>query len=234
MLDGFIAPDALVALVRNTAPWLFETPEALAARDAAPGQPREFIALLHHPPVAPPRAPDPGADPAPADPALLVAYFTLCLAAHHASVASFVPTDVDSKIRGLLWRRAEDHDTLRAMFEATCRFLEWDVPFVSRRAIVVGKLGVVSGHDGERLSVLMGALGRALQLGCEDVAAAAEARVDAELEREAEAFRRLAATPASEAQRTDFAAWWLNVPRGPRNATTTRRSAARQAEMISE
>ena len=199
MLDGFIAPDALVALVRNTAPWLFETPEALvAARDAGPGQPREFIALLHHPPVAPPHAPEPGAPPAPADPAPLVAYFTLCLAAHHASVASFVPTDVDSKIRGLLWRRAEDHDTLRAMFEATCRFLEWDVPFVSRRAIVVGKLGVVSGHDGERLSVLMGALGRALQLGCEDVAAAAEARVDAELEREAEAFRRLAATPGAE------------------------------------
>jgi len=48
------------------------------------------------------------------------------------------------------------------------------------------------------LSVLMGALGRALQLGCEDVAAAAEARVDAELEREAEAFRRLAATPGAE------------------------------------
>lgn len=211
MLEGFIAADALVALVRNTAPWLFETPAALAAaHGAGPGHPREFLAVLHRSYAAPAAAVDeaPAARagsavteaprPAPVDPALLVSYFTLCLAAHHASVASFVPTDVDSKIRGLLWRRAEDADTVRAMFAVVCRFLTWDEQFVSRRCIVVDDLGVVSGHDGERLSVLMGAWVRALQLECTDVAADAEARVAAELEREAAAFRRLRATPGAE------------------------------------
>ncbi len=28
-------------------------------------------------------------------------YFALCLACHHATVATFVPTDVDTKIRGI-------------------------------------------------------------------------------------------------------------------------------------
>lgn len=202
MLDGFIAPAGLVALVRNTAPWLFDSPEALAAaRATGPGGRHEFLAILHHPPVAPEHPagdPAPGTTPPASDPARLVEYFALCLAAHHASVASFVPTDVDSKIRGLLWRRAEDHDTLRAMFEVVCRFLQWDEEFVSRRCVTVGGAGIVSGHDGERLSVLMGGLGRALQLECEEVAAAAESRVEAELEREAEAFRRLTAAPGAE------------------------------------
>ena len=33
-------------------------------------------------------------------------YFALCLACHHATVATFVPTDVDTKIRGIVWREA--------------------------------------------------------------------------------------------------------------------------------
>jgi hypothetical protein len=31
-------------------------------------------------------------------------YFALCLACHHATVATFVPTDVDTKIRGIVSR----------------------------------------------------------------------------------------------------------------------------------
>ena len=31
-------------------------------------------------------------------------YFAVCLACHHATVATFVPTDVDTKIRGIVWR----------------------------------------------------------------------------------------------------------------------------------
>ena len=33
----------------------------------------------------------------------LQSYFALCLACHHATVGTFVPTDVDTKIRGILW-----------------------------------------------------------------------------------------------------------------------------------
>jgi len=31
-------------------------------------------------------------------------YFALCMAAHYSTVATFVPTDVDTKIRGVLWQ----------------------------------------------------------------------------------------------------------------------------------
>ena len=31
-------------------------------------------------------------------------YFAFCLACHHTTVATFVPTDVDTKIRGIVWR----------------------------------------------------------------------------------------------------------------------------------
>ena len=42
-------------------------------------------------------------------------YFALCLACHHATVATFVPTDVDTKIRGLAWRETSDKEVLKPM-----------------------------------------------------------------------------------------------------------------------
>jgi len=42
-------------------------------------------------------------------------YFALCLACHHATVATFIPTDVDTKIRGILWQASRDRDVLRGM-----------------------------------------------------------------------------------------------------------------------
>lgn len=33
-------------------------------------------------------------------------YFTLCLACHHATVATFVPADVDTKIHCITWRES--------------------------------------------------------------------------------------------------------------------------------
>ena len=41
-------------------------------------------------------------------------YFALCLACHHATVATFVPTDVDTKIRGIVWRESRDPDVSAA------------------------------------------------------------------------------------------------------------------------
>lgn len=125
-------------------------------------------------------------------------YFALCLAAHHATVATFVPTDVDSKIRGLLWLRSRDPEVLRPMCDLALRMPEWDLSRNSRRTIEVEGLGLVSGHNGEWFSVVSGALGHVLTLGdVEYIEKTAEA-IDRELEREAEAFRRLLATPGRE------------------------------------
>jgi hypothetical protein len=45
-------------------------------------------------------------------------YFALCLACHHATVATFVPTDVDTKIRGITWRESRNPECLRPMMSA--------------------------------------------------------------------------------------------------------------------
>src|SRR5262249_55124255 len=125
-------------------------------------------------------------------------YFKLCLAAHYASVATFVPTDVDAKIRGLLWRESHDLDTLREMCEYALAADGWDLSLVSRSTASVDGTGPVSGHNGEWLSVVAGAHGRFLELkdavGAEKTAAA----LDAELAREATAFRTALSTPGAE------------------------------------
>jgi hypothetical protein len=118
-------------------------------------------------------------------------YFALCLAAHHATVATFVPTDVDAKIRGLLWRETSDRERLRAMADLSLRAMTWDLSFVSRRTVDLG-LGPVSGHDGERLSVIAGAHGRFLEVGDAEYAEKTALAVEAELERERATFARAA------------------------------------------
>ena len=200
MVDGFIAPGALRGLVHNTVPWLELTPAADArddgsveARAAGPYGFRRLLAAI------PDRAPEPAAAAtSPTADAALLDYFALCLAAHHATVASFVPTDVDSKIRGLLWRRAESPAQLERMWALSQAFAGWDTPSVSQRTITLESGGPVSGHDGERLSVMAGALGRALALGVDRVAAAAREAIEHELARQARAFVRLAATDGAE------------------------------------
>ncbi len=128
----------------------------------------EFLEIL--------QAPEPG-------------YFALCLAAHHATVATFVPTDVDSKIRGLLWRETRDRQKLREMADLAIRSFEWDLSFVSRRTVDVG-LGPVSGHDGERMSVIAGAHGRFLEVGDAEYAEKTAAALEVELQRELDSFHQ--------------------------------------------
>lgn len=111
-------------------------------------------------------------------------YFAFCLACHHATVGTFVPTDVDSKIRGLLWRHVRSPETARRMFDFTVRSLGWSVEGISRKAI-----DGVSGHNGEQLSVLAGALGTFLRLHDEEYTGHAAQAIAAELDREAAAFR---------------------------------------------
>lgn len=118
-------------------------------------------------------------------------YFGLCLACHHATVATFVPTDVDTKIRGLLWRLIKDPALLDPMVELTEAFCSWDVASVSRRTVEVAGLGLFAGHHGERLSVLVAALGRAIHLGRSDLAERMRNHINLELARESNGLKAL-------------------------------------------
>lgn len=115
-------------------------------------------------------------------------YFALCLSAHHATVATFIPTDVDSKIRGLLWKDSKEPASHRRMFEFALKAMKWPLDNVSRRYTQVAGLGPVSGHNGEQLSVLMGALQAFLKNEDSEFAARARAAIDEELRREAIEF----------------------------------------------
>jgi hypothetical protein len=114
-------------------------------------------------------------------------YFALCLACHHATVATFVPTDVDTKIRGILWRESRDLDVLRPMLRLALASCAWTEDGVSVRSV-----RSVSGHNGEHWSAIAGGLGRMLELG--DMASAEEAQavIEAEIDREQAAFDAVA------------------------------------------
>jgi len=163
-----IANSRLVEQVRNTAAWLWEAPSATA-----------LVALLDAASDEPEGA---GAEPAP-DGLAGVRSLRLRLAAHYATVATFVPTDVDAHIRHHHWMAIDDASVFAAAHACIDEAAERDPALVSAR-VTDG----VSGHDGEWFSVRAGALGRALSLGLANDAAALAARIDAELDREEQLF----------------------------------------------
>jgi hypothetical protein len=114
-------------------------------------------------------------------------YFALCLACHHATVATFVPTDVDAKIRGILWHSARDREVLRPMLRLALAARVWSEDGISVRAV-----RGVSGHNGEQWSVLAGGLGRFLELGDTAAAEEAQAAIEQEIDRERIIFERVA------------------------------------------
>jgi hypothetical protein len=195
---GFIGPQRLLALVRQTAPWLFEGPYAQAAPAADPRAP--LIAqgggalgwwrIL--------RAGSRLAAASEPDPAQRSDYFALCIAAHFASAATFVPTDVDTKIRRALWQEAVGSGELPRMRALALATVEWRLELVSARQIEVDGIGLLSGHDGERLSVLCGGLVASERDGDAAGALQLEAAIDAELAREARAFSALASAQGRE------------------------------------
>jgi hypothetical protein len=176
--NGKIGPGNLLSLVRNTAPFIFEpgfgqqTPQWkwLEILKSA-----ESIGATENPTTEQREQ-----------------YFALCLACHHATVATFIPTDVDSKIRGHLWQQREDPLALRRMFELTVEAMKWDISKISRRATELSGVGPVSGHNGEMLGVLAGALGGFLKNGDAEYVEKAAAAIDEELKREAHEFRHVA------------------------------------------
>jgi len=220
---GFIGPRTLVALVRSAAPYLFdgthprepERPPLPAADDG------RLAALALHPlgwwNVLLHAGERLAADAAPG-PSAVADYFALCLAAHWATAATYVPTDVDAKIRGALWEDQADADGRAWMLALVEQLRAWDVRGFSARVVDVDAaaggagLGCVSGHDGERLSVLCGALQAQRASGGLAAAAALEAEVHAELSREARAWEALR-DAAARARPGDTAAGveWLRL-----------------------
>jgi len=115
-------------------------------------------------------------------------YFALCLACHHATVATFVPTDVDTKIRGLAWRETSDKEVLKPMLRFALAAQGWTEEGISTRSV-----RCVSGHNGEHWSAIAGGLGRMLELGDTASAEEAQAGIEAEIVREKAVFVQTAA-----------------------------------------
>lgn len=203
---GFIGPQNLVDLVRSSAPWLFDGshPDASSVPPIPEGRlieigdaPLGWWTIL--------RASERLAASERPTPAQIADYFALSCACHHASVATYVPTDVDAKIRRALWIDQTDGDELARMFAFALALERWDVSPVSRRVVAVEGHGGVSGHDGERLSILCGAWIGAWNAAATGVADAVEHAIDAELAREAAAFEHARARVGDELRLLDLA-----------------------------
>jgi hypothetical protein len=125
-------------------------------------------------------------------------YFALCLAAHFASVATYVPTDVDAKIRHAVWLEQTDREELLRMADLALGLERWDVVGVSARLVRTRDGATISGHDGERLSVLCGGWMACANAGLDDHARRFEDAIDGEFAREARIFDAFAAESGRE------------------------------------
>lgn len=161
-----IAPKALLEQVKNTAGWLWQIEEAapaLAVLDDLARIERDWSGK--------------------AQPQDEHAYLRFLLTAHYVTVATFVPTDVDARIRHHEWMSLADAETLGRALDVVDAIAAWPAPVVSERTVTtVG--GTFSGHDGEWFSVRAGALGRAIALGATSAVERLVAAIDAEVERE--------------------------------------------------
>ncbi len=158
-----IAPRVLVDQVKSTAAWLWDDPRAAGAAgalDTVGEVERVFPEGPHG-----------------------TAYLRMLLAAHFATVATFVPTDVDARIRHHAWWAMEEPAVLEAAVGIVDEVASWDVGAVSARVLASAE-GPLSGHDGEWLGVRAGALGRAVSLGAGDVVDRLVAALDGVVDRE--------------------------------------------------
>ncbi len=185
--DRWIGPETLLSQVRATAPFL--EPRLAAAESGRlielGHSPDGFLRIL----ASWTNILRPGLQ----QEEQLQDYFALCLACHHATVATFVPTDVDTKIRGIAWRESRDPDVLRPMLRLALRSRAWTEDGISVRAI-----RGVSGHNGEQWSAIAGGLGRLLELGDTVFAEEAQAAIEAEIDREQAVFDDVAAERDAE------------------------------------
>jgi hypothetical protein len=185
--DRWIGPETLIAQVRSTAPFLqARLPAAEAGRLIELGLSSDgFLRILANWP----NMLRPGLNPE----EQLQDYFAFCLACHHATVATFVPTDVDTKIRGIVWHESRDPEVLRPMLRLALASRAWTEDGISIRAV-----RGVSGHNGEQWSAIAGGLGRLLELGDCVSAEEAQAAIESEIDREQAVFDEAAAEPGAE------------------------------------
>jgi hypothetical protein len=166
-----IAPRLLYSQVENTAAWALEHPsvatEWLKTADALEARWRERDARD--------------------------AYLRMMLAAHYTTVATFVPTDVDTHIRHHVWQEIESAAELESALAVVDEAASWDPSPVSARVIDLG--GAISGHAGEWLAVRAGALGRALAIDASELAEKLVLDIEREVAREAAAFERVREDP---------------------------------------
>ena len=163
---------ALLDLVRNTAPFLFEG-------DNGHFDPvkHAYVGILRDAARTPPEDSD------------IWAYFELCIAAHFATVGTFVPTDVDNAIREKIWSFVHTEVVFEPMWNRTLEFLHWDERPVSKRFVEIGGERL-SGHQGEWVTIAMGAYGTAKRISSEALPAIREA-IEKEVSREEEILRQL-------------------------------------------
>jgi hypothetical protein len=183
----WISPETLISQVHSTAPFLAERfPAAESARLIDLGDsPDGFLRVL--------ASWENILRPGLTLDEQLQDYFAFCLACHHATVATFVPTDVDTKIRGIVWRETRDLDILRPMLHFALASRAWSEEGLSVRAV-----RGVSGHNGEQWSAIAAGLGYLLELG--DTAAADEAlgAIAVEIDREQAVFDAVCAEREGE------------------------------------
>ena len=158
-----IAPKLLFDQVKNTAPWSLTLEPPLAS-----------VEILKKAPELEQRWRK-GQD--------AEGYFVALLAAHFTTVATFVPTDVDQRIRQHAWSELSGK-RLASAVDRVEEVARWDVRPVSERYVTLDG-EVLAGHQGEWLSVMAGALGRALALSDAAITERATAFIEAELAREA-------------------------------------------------
>lgn len=178
-----VAPSVLLKQVRNTVPFIFE-PNFLTTDSNSTAylvKLRELNRLL-------------GSNDLQAGDELSLTheeYFELCLCAHHATVASFVPTDVDNQIRFKLWHPSLGLETLSKMAALVVRSLGWDTTLVSMRWLKSPEKGeILSGHAGEWLATAVAAYA-ALRRKSPDQAADIAGLILRELHKEAQIFKEL-------------------------------------------
>lgn len=131
-----IAPENLLGLVKNTAPFIFESSYA--------GDETLYLRRLQE---------------YRGEPLDHRAYFLFCLCAHWATAGTFVPTDVDNAIRLKLWEMAaeEGEATLTDMADWTIRAARWDYRPATAKLAVAPSGAWVSTHEGTWFSVAVGA-----------------------------------------------------------------------------
>ena len=86
-------------------------------------------------------------------------YFDFCVAAHFATVATFVPTDVDNHIRFKLWNPELEDESIHQMAQTVIESFSWNTRVLSSRWLTSPAGRTIEGHKGEWFSIAAAAYG---------------------------------------------------------------------------